>query len=223
MKAFISEIFSAISSNLISGGAYYLIAKGVIVTAGITVFAWIIAAVIGAGVSYLMCYEKRFVSRLGRCLCFVFRAVPIPTGLWLLYFCIFKGGKLPGAIVAGLAIGLYGGGIISEMLSEAAKKRAETLSQELQVRMERVYFSIVLPQSFQDSLKGIKRVASLILVWSSVSGYIGVNDLTAVMYGIGQRTMYPFFSLFFSAILYMIAQLVIDGIFKLIEKRLSNQ
>ena len=57
--SFINNIFNAISDNLISGGAYYLIAKAAVVTAAIAVLAWIIAGIFGIGISYLMSYEKK--------------------------------------------------------------------------------------------------------------------------------------------------------------------
>ena len=61
-----------------------------------------------------------------------------------------------------------------------------------------------------------------ILQWSAISGYIAVNDLTQVMYDIGHRTMYPFFSLFFAAICYMIATLLIEWLFKVLEGIINN-
>ena len=74
---FITNIFNAVYNNLISGGAYYQIAKGVLVTAAVTVIAWIVAAGCGCLFSYLMCFEKKIVSSIGRGLCFVFRSVPV--------------------------------------------------------------------------------------------------------------------------------------------------
>ena len=55
---FITNIFNAISNNLISGGAYYQIAKGVLVTAVVTIVAWIFAAALGCAISYLMYFAK---------------------------------------------------------------------------------------------------------------------------------------------------------------------
>ena len=64
MKTFISNIFNAISDNLISGGAYYTIFKSILVTLFMTLTAWIVAAALGILVSYLMCYEKKAASRI---------------------------------------------------------------------------------------------------------------------------------------------------------------
>ena len=99
----------------------------------------------------------------------------------------------------------------------------EEVSDTIAARMERVYFSAVVPQALENSLWDIKRLAVHILQWSAVSGYISVNDLTEVMYGIGHRTMYPFFSIFFAAILYMIATLLIEWLFKFLEKLIKKE
>lgn len=219
----ITNIFNAVYNNLISGGAYYLIAKGVIITAAVTVIAWLAATVIGCAVSYLMCYEKKVVSGIGRGLCFVFRSVPVILLMWLFYYCIFGSSRMNPAVIAGIAIGFWGAGHLSEVLARSVKKEQEKLSVSIRGKLERVYFTTVIPQALEDSLFDLKRLAVHMLQWSAVSGYIAVNDLTEVMYGIGHRTMYPFFSIFFAAILYLIATLLIEWIFSILQKKLKER
>ena len=222
IKNFFSNIFSSISENLISGGAYYLIAKAVAVTALITIIAWIIAALVGMLISYVTCYEKKVVSKLGRVLSFIFRSFPVLLAVWLFYYCFCGGGTVSGIIICGLGIGLWGAGQFSELLSEAVGKNARKLSPNVRSRLEKVYFTAVVPQAIEDSLHETKRLAIQLFQWTTIAGYVSVNDLTQVMYGIGQRTMYPFFSIFFAAICYILATLVIEGIFKMIEKKLNK-
>ncbi|MCR5685389.1 MAG: ABC transporter permease subunit [Lachnospiraceae bacterium] len=219
---FINNIFNAVSDNLISGGAYYLIAKAILVTLFMTVTAWLVAVSLGVLVSYLMCYEKKVVSGIGRGVCFVFRSVPAILTVWLFYYCLFGRMSLPGMITGGLAIGMWGAGHFAEVLARSVKKEQTRIGERISSKLERVYFTTVIPQALEDSLFDIKRLMVHMLQWTAVAGYIGVNDLTEVMRGIGHRTMYPFFSIFFAAILYMIATLVIEGIFKLIQKGLES-
>lgn len=219
----ITNLFNAISNNLISGGAYYLIAKGVLITALVTVLAWIVAMILGCGVSYLMVYEKKVVSNIGRALCFIFRSVPVILIMWLFYYCIFGSSRMNPAIIAGIAIGFWGAGHLSEILARAVIREQEKLSDTIKDKLKNVFYSTVVPQALEDSMHDLKRLAVHILQWSAVSGYIAVNDLTEVMYGIGHRTMYPFFSIFFTAILYMIATLLIEWIFSILEKKLKNR
>ncbi len=219
---FITDIFNAVYNNLISGGAYYLVVKGVLTTALVTVTAWVVSAVLGCAVSYLMCYEKKVISAIGRGLCFIFRSVPAVLTLWLFYFCIFGRRGFNAAVIAGTAIGFWGGGHLSEIVERTVNRLRSTVSENIAARLERVYFSAVVPQALEESLWDIKRLAVHILQWSAISGYIAVNDLTEVMYGIGHRTMYPFFSIFFAAICYMIATLLIEWIYKVLEKVIGS-
>lgn len=223
MKTFFNNIFNAVSDNLISGGAYYLIAKAVIVTAAIAVLAWIVAGIVGIAVSYLMCYEKKVVSGIGRALCFIFRSVPVLISLWLLHYCVFGSSTLSGMITAGLSIGLYGAGHLAEIISESVKKTQETMKGNLKDRLEKYYFRMVVPQALEDSLFHVKKLAVMLLQWTTVAGYISVNDLTEVMYGIGHRTMYPFFSIAFAAILYILATILVEGIFKIIGNKIKKK
>jgi len=223
MKTFFNNIFNAVSDNLISGGAYYLIAKAVIVTAAIAVLAWIVAGIVGIAVSYLMCYEKKVVSGIGRALCFIFRSVPVLISLWLLHYFVFGSSTLSGMITAGLSIGLYGAGHLAEIISESVKKTQETMKGNLKDRLEKYYFRMVVPQALEDSLFHVKKLAVMLLQWTTVAGYISVNDLTEVMYGIGHRTMYPFFSIAFAAILYILATILVEGIFKIIGNKIKKK
>lgn len=222
MKNFVNNIFNAISDNLISGGAYYLIAKAAVVTILIILVAWVIAGLAGIGISYLMTYEKKVVSRIGRAISFVFRSVPVLLSVWLLHYCVFGSSTMSGIITAGLSIGLYGAGHLAEIISESVKKTQSRMHSDMKDKLEKFYFRMVVPQALEDSLFQVKRLAIQLLQWTTVAGYISVNDLTEVMYGIGHRTMYPFFSIAFAAIIYMLLTIVVECVFKLIGKKLKT-
>lgn len=222
MKNFVNNIFNAISDNLISGGAYYLIAKAAVVTILIILVAWVIAGLAGIGISYLMTYEKKVVSRIGRAISFVFRSVPVLLSVWLLHYCVFGSSTMSGIITAGLSIGLYGAGHLAEIISESVKKTQSRMHSGMKDKLEKFYFRMVVPQALEDSLFQVKRLAIQLLQWTTIAGYISVNDLTEVMYGIGHRTMYPFFSIAFAAIIYMLLTIVVECVFKLIGKKLKT-
>ena len=221
MKNFVNNIFNAISDNLISGGAYYLIAKAAVVTVLIILVAWVIAGLAGVGISYLMTYEKKVVSRIGRAVSFIFRSVPVLLSVWLLHYCFFGSSTMSGIITAGLSIGLYGAGHLAEIISESVKKTQSRMHNGMKDKLQKYYFRMVVPQALEDSLFQVKRLAIQLLQWTTIAGYISVNDLTEVMYGIGHRTMYPFFSIAFTAIIYMLMTIAVEGVFKLIGKKLK--
>lgn len=218
---FIQNIVDAVSENLISGDAYYLIVKSLIVTATLVLIAWGISAVLGGLVSFFMCYEKKAVSRVFEAICFIFRSSPALLLMLLFYYVFFKSSHMSTTMIAGLALGLYGAGHFAEILAHTVKLQQKRLSASINRKLERNYYSVVLPQALEDSLFDIKRLCVQLLQWTTIVGYISVNDLTELMNRIGQRTMYPFFSIFFTILCYMVATLLIEGIFSFIRKRLE--
>lgn len=217
------NIMDAVKSNLITGGAYQLIAKAIFITLIITVLAWVIAAAGGAIFSYFMCYRQKVITVVSESLAFVFRATPVLLMLLSMYYGIFRSMHLPAVLISALAIGVYGAGHVSEILMKAVKEAAEWEDREVRRRLQKAFFTVALPQASESSLFQLKRLSIQLLQWSTVVGYIGVNDLTEVMQQIGQRSMYPFFSITFSIILYLIATLLIEAVFTLIEKKLKKR
>ena len=153
--SFINNIFNAISNNLISGGAYYLIAKAAVVTVLIAVLAWLIAGVFGIGISYLMSYEKKAVSRIARAFCFLFRSVPVLLSLWLLHYCIFGSSTLSGIFNTSISIGLFGAGHLAELLSESVKKTQERMSGKVKGKLARI--KAVVPLIVPLVIRTVKR------------------------------------------------------------------
>ncbi|MCR5520823.1 MAG: ABC transporter permease subunit [Lachnospiraceae bacterium] len=206
-------ITDAVYSNLISGGAYYRIIKALGVTALITVGAWLIAMILGMIISYMTCYEKKIVSGLGRGLCFILRGTPVILLIWLFYYVPVFGINVPAVVAASLGIGLYGAGSYSEILTRSAKREMEGFSENIKKSLKHSHFTAVVPEAIENSLFEIKRLTVLILQLSSLAGYIGTGELVNVMSTIGHRNMYPFFSIFFCIVLYLIAAAVVEAIF----------
>ena len=216
-------ITDAVYSNLISGGAYFRIIKAIIVTGIITVAAWIIAMILGMLVSYLTCYEKKLLSGIGRALCFILRSCPVVLLIWLLYYVPVVGFNVPAIAAAALGIGLYGAGSYSEILTRSAKREMESFSENIKKSLSHSHFTAVIPEAIENSLFEIKRLTVLLLQFSSLAGYIGVGELTNVMSTIGHRNMYPFFSIFFCIVLYLIAAAIIEAIFNKLILRIKKR
>ncbi len=214
---------SAIKDNLIAGGAYSLIIKAVIVTFVITVIAWLIAAAVGAVCGYFMCYRQRAVTMLAEAFSFLFRATPVLLLLLFFYYGVFGSVNLNGMLLAGLAIGLYGGGHFAEILMKTIRESADWKSLEMRRRLKTAFFTAALPHATGVALFQVKRLSIQLLQWSTVVGYIGVNDLTEVMLTIGQRNMAPFFGIAFSISLYLVATLLIEAVFAWIGKRFFGE
>lgn len=216
------NLLDAVQNNLISGDAYYIIAKSVIVTFLITVIAWIVAVGLGALTSYFMAYEKKVLSVLFSSISFLCRSTPVLLLLLLMYYVVFKSININLSLLSGVTIGLYGAGHFSEIIARQVNKAKEEQDDIVIRRLQQVYFSVTLPQTMEDTLFMTKRLSIQILQWTTVVGYITVNDLTEVMNRIGQRTMYPFFSIAVCIICYLIATIIIETVFKMIERKIKK-
>lgn len=221
--SFIRNIFDAINNNLISGGAYYLIAKSVIVTVILVVIAWVVTVVIGSVLSYFMSYHKRGISGLAHAISFIFRSTPVVLLLLLFYYVVFKRLHLSITLISGIAIGLYGAGHFAQIIARQVREAKKHQDAVVIRRLKQVYFTVTLPQTVEDTLFMVKRLAILLLQWTTIVSYISVNDLTEVMTRIGQRTMYPFFSIFVCIIFYLVMTIMIEGIFYAIKKKITGE
>lgn len=216
------NLLDAVQNNLISGDAYYIIAKSVIVTFLITMIAWIVAVGLGGLMSYFMAYEKKVLSAVFSSISFLCRSTPVVLLLLLMYYVVFKSINLNLSLLAGFTIGLYGAGHFSEIIARQVMKAKEVQDDIVIKRLQQVYFSVTLPQTMEDTLFMTKRLSIQLLQWTTVVGYITVNDLTEVMNRIGQRTMYPFFSIAICIICYLIATIIIESVFKMIERKIKK-
>lgn len=217
-----STFFNLINDNLLNGGAYRDIAKALFTTFGITVTAWIFTVAFGGLVSYFMCYEKKLVSRIFEGICFVFRGVPALVAILIFYYGFFGSVGISGAVICGTALGLYGAGHFAEIIARFVNDERKKLSGRADRRMEKSFYTLMLPEAVEANLYHIKRLFVIIMQWTVVAGYVGVNDLTEVMTSIGHRNMYPFFGICFTAICFLAASALVELLFKLIEKKLKK-
>lgn len=213
------NIIDAVYANLISGNAYYLIIKSVIVTLAMAVIAWILSFVMGSLISYFMCYEKKIISGIAKGICFIFRSVPALIIILLFYYVFCKGLHISPILITGTALGFYGAGHYAEIMARSVMIAQQRQDIAVTLRLQHMFYSVAVPQAVEESWFLIKRLAVHILQWTAAAGYATVNDLTEVMVRIGQRTMYPFFSIFCCLVFYLILTAVIEGIFAVLSRR----
>lgn len=214
----IRNLLDTVSNNLISGNAYYLIIKSIFVTLIITGVAFIIAFVFGGLVSYFMCYKRRVISGIAQGICFIFRSVPAVLLLLLFYYVFYKSFPINNILLVGVTIGCYGAGHFAEIITHSVKKAQRRQEEAVTARLKHMFYTVAMPQALEEAWFPIKRLAVQLLQWTVIAGYIRVNDLTAVMGKIGQRTMYPFFSIFCCIIFYLVLTAIIELFFHVLSK-----
>ena len=215
------SILSAVKDNLISGGAYSLILRAAVITAVITLCAWLLAMVLGALLAYGATAKRRVPAAVVRGIAFLLRSVPVLLAMLLLDYGIFGAIHISSTVIAAIAVGLFGAGSLAELLTEGEKSSIDTESAP-EKRSLRAFCAETVPARLMGAKREWKRLMIGLLQWTTVAGYIGANDLTKVMQGIGNRTLYPVFSIAFSIVLYLVAVLLTEAVFSVLERKKAN-
>ena len=218
---FIRNIYEAVYNNLIAGGAYLSIIKGVITTMVLFFAALVIGFVLGSLLTFLQVQKNKVLNGIGTVCSFLFKGTPVYLALLLWYYCFLGEMHRGNLFIAILVFSVYVGGHMADILVRNVEKEARRQSAAVNERARKEFFQALLPFITEESLFELKRLAQMLLQWTTVVGVIRVNDLTEVMTGIGQRTLDPFFSIFCAIIVYLILQLLLESLFVWAKKKLG--
>ena len=218
---FIRNIYEAVYNNLIAGGAYVSIIKGAITTMVLFFAALFIGFVLGSLLTFLQVQKNKVLNQFGAICSFLFKGTPVYLALLLWYYCFLGEMHRGNLLIAIVVFSLYVCGHMADILVRNVDKEARRQTAAINERARKEFFQALLPFITEQSMFELKRLAQMLLQWTTVVGVIRVNDLAEVMTGIGQRTLAPFFSIFCAIILYLILQLLLEYLFAWGKKKLK--
>lgn len=108
---------------------------------------------------------------------------------------------------------VFRGGIMSVDSGEIEAARSLGLS------YSQTFIKIILPQAFKNSLPALANEVITLLKETSITGFIGLADLTRGASIIISKTFKASIPYFSAALIYLIIVIVLEKIFKAIEKR----
>ncbi len=160
--------------------------KGLVNTLIITLFAIILSLILGTGIAIVRStHERNGTHRLLNALCQVYltivRGTPTMVQLLIIYYVVFASANVDKILVAIIAFGLNSAAYIAEVVRsgimsvdngqmEAGRSLGLTYSQTMRL--------VVMPQAFKNVLPAIGNELITLLKETSISGYIGLVDLT---------------------------------------------
>ena len=165
--------------------------------------------------------KNKVLNQFGTICGFLFKGTPVYLALLLWYYCFLGKMHQGSLLIAILVFSIYVGGHMADILVRNVEKEANRQTAAINERAKKEFFQALLPFITEQSLFELKRLAQMLLQWTTVVGVIRVNDLAEVMTGIGQRTLAPFFSIFCAIIVYLILQLLMECLFAWAKKKLG--
>lgn len=192
------------------------------------------AALIGIVIGFLVAVVRSSHDKTGNlkilnAICTVYltiiRGTPSMVQLLIIYYIIFGSMNISKLLVAILAFGINSGAYVAEIFRsgimsidngqfEAARSLGLTYRQTM--------LSVILPQAFKNVLPALANEFIVLLKETSISGYIGLTDLTRGGDIIRSITYDAFLPLLGVAFIYLVLVVILSALVKKLERRLRS-
>ena len=216
--------------NFIKDDRYLWLLDGLKTTLIITVFAVIVGLIIGFLVAIIRsAHDKSGSFKILNAICRVYltviRGTPTMIQLLIMNFVIFGAVSINKIIVGGLAFGINSGAYVAEIVRSGIMSidQGQTeAGRSLGLNFSRTMRLIIIPQAFKNVLPALANEFVVLLKETSISGYIGLNDLTRGGDIIRSITYDPMLPLFGVALIYLVLVVILSSLVKKLERRLRS-
>ena len=226
-------------NNFITDNRYNYIVKGLGITFEVTIFAALLGIVLGVIVALIRSsYDSlkdemrsgfgNWLLTLLNKLCGIYltviRGTPVVVQLMISYFVIFVASNNK-VLVAVLAFGINSGAYVAEIIRggiASVDKGQFEAGRSLGFGYVRTMAFIIVPQAFKTVLPALANEFIVLIKETSVSGYIGLQELTKGGDIIRSRTYSAFMPLLAVAAIYLIIVMFFSKLVSVLERRLKN-
>ena len=224
MQAFIEDF----RLNFIEDGRYKYILQGL----GNTLIISLLAVLVGIAIGFLVAiirsnHDKTGHMKVANALCKIYltvmRGTPTMIQLLIIYYVIFATVNVPKIVVAFVAFGLNSGAYVAEIVRSgimAVDQGQFEAGRSLGLNYKQTMRYIVMPQAFKNVLPALGNEFIVLLKETSISGYIGLTDLTHGGDIIRGITYSPLLPLLAVAVIYLILVMGLAYCMGRLERRL---
>lgn len=225
-----SSLIERFKSDFIEDNRYQYILTGLKNTLIIAVCAALIGIIIGFLVAVVRSsHDKTGNMKILNFICNIYltviRGTPAMVQLLIIYYIIFGSVNINKLIVAIFAFGINSGAYVAEifrsgiMSIDAGQFEA---ARSLGLNYRQTMIKVILPQAFKNVLPALANEFIVLLKETSISGYIGLNDLTRggdIIRSITYDALLPLFGV---ALVYLALVVILSALVKKLERRLRN-
>ena len=224
------ELKSSFISNFIDDNRWRYITDGLKITLLVTVFAVLIGVVLGFLIAIVRTtHDKTGKLKILNAICKVYltviRGTPVVVQLMIIYFIIFGSVDISKVVVAIVAFGINSGAYVAEIFRSGIMSIDNgqfEAGRSLGFNYAQTMMYIVMPHAFKNVLPTLCNVFISLLKYTSVSGYIALQDLTKGGDIIRSRTYDAFMPLIAVALIYLAMVMIFTKLVSLLERRLRN-
>lgn len=229
-KAALASLPEKFRDSFIVDGRWGYLLKGLGNTLLITIFAILLGCLLGFLIAMIRTsYDKngscRFLNVLCKIYLAVFRGTPVMVQLLIIYYVIFASINTSKILVAVIAFGLNSAAYVAEVVRSgimAVDNGQFEAGRSLGLNFRTTMLSIVIPQAYKNVLPALGNEFISLLKETSISGYIGLVDLTKGGDIIRSITYEAFLPLIVVALIYLVIVLGLSYAVGRMERRLKR-
>jgi His/Glu/Gln/Arg/opine family amino acid ABC transporter permease subunit len=234
LENLLDRIVSSVHLNFIKDDRWRYLTDGLGKTLQIAFFAVLIGIAIGVVVATVRStYDLN--RKKSRILCFfnavckvylsVIRGTPVLLQLLIIYFVIFASVRIDKVLTASIAFGINSGAYVAEIFRSgimSVDKGQFEAGRSLGFSYVQTMRHIILPQAFKNILPALGNEFIVLIKETSISGYIGLHDLTKGGDVIRSQTYDPFPPLLAVGLIYLVIVLGLNALVTRLERRLRS-
>ena len=230
VKASGSSFADKFKSDFIDDARYQYLLTGLRNTLIIAICAALIGIVIGFLIAIVRSnHDKTGKMKVLNFLCNIYltviRGTPTMVQLLIIYYVIFSSVHINKIVVALLAFGINSGAYVAEIFRSGIMSIDNgqfEAARSLGLNYRQTMIQVILPQAFKNVLPALANEFIVLLKETSISGYIGLNDLTRGGDIIRSITYDPMLPLFGVALIYLVLVVILSSLVKKLERRLRS-
>lgn len=226
--------------NFVTDDRYKYLVRGLGITFTVTAGATVLGILIGVIIALIRStYDKNnhdmrpgfgksvltVLDKIARLYLTVIRGTPMVVQLMLAFFVIFVAISKYKVLVAILAFGFNSGAYVAEIIRSGIMSIDPgqfEAGRSLGFNYAQTMIYIIIPQAFKNVLPALANEFIVLIKETSVSGYIGLQDLTKGGDIIRSRTYTAFMPLLAVAIIYLVIVMFFTRLVGILERRLRN-
>lgn len=224
MQSFVDQF----TLNFINDNRYRYILDGFVNTLIITLLAALLGIALGFLVAIIRSsHDKTGHMKVPNFICQVYltvvRGTPTMIQLLIIYYVIFASVNVSKILAAVVAFGLNSGAYVAEIVRSGIMSVDEGQSEagrSLGLNYRQTMQFIIMPQAFKNVLPALGNEFIVLLKETSISGYIGLTDLTHGGDIIRGITFSPFMPLIAVALIYLLLVTGLSWCVNRLERRL---
>ena len=235
----LSDIADQFYLNFLKDDRYMYIVKGLGITLLVTFLAVLLGIALGVLAAIIRSTHDKLITEMrsgfGKFILgalnfitnlylTVIRGTPVVVQLMIAYFVIFASSNNK-VLVAVLAFGFNSGAYVAEIIRSGIMSIDQgqfEAGRSLGFNFVQTMAYIIIPQAFKNVLPALANEFIVLLKETSVSGYIGLEDMTKGGDIIRSRTYSAFMPLLAVAAIYLLIVIFFSRLVALLERRLRN-